>query len=73
MSSDWFHLCRLAGRQLCCLTCSQSRPIQISSAQTMDGFELLRRAKDVVVGLGDAYDYGKKLPGRFCQFDRATG
>jgi hypothetical protein len=40
---------------------------------TMDGFELLRRAKDLVVGLGDAYNGRRKLPGLFCQFDEATG
>jgi hypothetical protein len=36
----------------------------------MDRFELLRRAKDLVVGLGDG---AKKLPGLFCQFDKMTG
>jgi hypothetical protein len=43
------------------------------TARAPDGFEILRRAKDVVVGLGDAYEYGEKLPGRFCQFDEKTG
>ncbi len=41
----------------------------------MDGFGLLRRAKDVVVVLGDAYDETgcDKLDGVFCQFDQKTG
>jgi hypothetical protein len=47
----------------------------------MDRFELLRRAKDLVVGLGDTYNWessdddeiGEKLPRRFCQFDKETG
>jgi hypothetical protein len=40
----------------------------------MDGVALLRSAKDLVVGLGPAYNrYGKKLPGLFCQFDKKTG
>ena len=39
----------------------------------MDGFELLRRAKDLAVGLGDAYDGRRKLDGVFCQFDEETG
>jgi hypothetical protein len=33
----------------------------------MDGFELLRRAKDLVVGVG------KDWEGSFCQFDKETG
>jgi hypothetical protein len=39
----------------------------------MDGFELLRRAKDLAVGLGDADDGRDKLDGLFCQFDKKTG
>ena len=36
------------------------------TAHSPDRFELLRRAKDLVVGLGNEY-------GRFCQFDKETG
>jgi hypothetical protein len=40
----------------------------------MDGFELLRRAKDLAVGLGDACNvHNVKLFGLFCQFDEKTG
>jgi hypothetical protein len=40
----------------------------------MDGFELLRRAKELVVGLGETDDrHGRKLDGLFCQFDKTTG
>ena len=35
----------------------------------MDGFELLRRSKDLVVGLGETDDG----PGLFCQFNQRTG
>ena len=38
------------------------------TAHAPDGFELLRRAKDLVVGLGEVR--GK---GSFCQFDKKTG
>ena len=41
------------------------------TAHAPDRFELLRRAKDLVVGLGETdYGWGK---GRFCQFDEETG
>jgi hypothetical protein len=40
----------------------------------MDGFELLRRAKDLAVGLGDACNvHNVKLDGLFCRFDETTG
>ena len=46
----------------------------VPTAHAPDRFELLRRAKDLVVGLGEANDnYGRKLPGVFCQFDEKTG
>jgi hypothetical protein len=38
------------------------------TAHAPDRFELLRRAKHLVVDLG-----GDKLPGLFCQFDKTTG
>ena len=40
------------------------------TAHAPDRFELLRRAKDLAVGLGDAYDHGWK---NCCQFDKETG
>ena len=43
------------------------------TAHAPDRFELLRRAKDLVVGLGDAYYEKWKLDGVFCQFDEETG
>jgi hypothetical protein len=39
----------------------------------MDGFELLRRAKDLVVFLDGRFDRRDKLDGLFCQFDKRTG
>ncbi len=44
------------------------------TAHAPDRFELLRRAKDLVVGLSDARNHdGETLPGLFCQFDKETG
>ena len=46
----------------------------VPTAHAPDRFELLRRAKDLAVGLGKADDpYDGKLFGLFCQFDPATG
>ncbi len=40
----------------------------------MDGFELLRRAKDLAVGLGDAFSvHNVKLDSLFCRFNETTG
>ncbi len=43
------------------------------TAHAPNRFELLRRAKDLAVGLGESYFRGKILPGLFCQFDKETG
>jgi hypothetical protein len=44
------------------------------TAHAPDRFALLRRAKDLVVGLGEvSCAWGGKLPGVFCQFDKTTG
>ncbi len=62
-----------------CLTCRlRSWPHlffadDLEAISPMDRFELLRRAKDLVVGLGDADGQFGKLPGLFCQFDKTTG
>jgi hypothetical protein len=45
----------------------------VPTAHAPDRFALLRRAKDLVVGLGEVSDRFGKLPGEFCQFDEETG
>jgi hypothetical protein len=47
---------------------SSPRPALVPTANAPDRFELLRRAKDLVVGLGEDGNNG-----RFCQFDEETG
>jgi hypothetical protein len=46
----------------------------VPTAHAPDRFELLRRAKDLVVGLGENDEVdGSTLDGVFCQFDKETG
>jgi hypothetical protein len=46
----------------------------VPNAHAPDRFELLRRAKDLVVKLDKPFEHsGRKFPGVFCQFDRKTG